>query len=146
MSLSWKDDASENGAALKKDDCKNSGAYSMSWENETPKERHRNDIFSDDICIKQELVLNDISKSETTINQPNVQEKKEPPKAEEPTKEEPKPKNRDGLKVLIWIACFLPYILSYASYGNIGAIPSMILVGGGLVIAKSLCKKLDKRN
>lgn len=53
------------------------------------------------------------------------------------------------MKILIWFLCLLVYglIVTLFSLGGImlGAIPTMILLGGTIGLAKLLCKKWEER-
>lgn len=53
------------------------------------------------------------------------------------------------MKILIWFLCILVYaiitVLLNMSGIILGGIPTVILVGGAMWLAKTLCKKWDER-
>lgn len=48
------------------------------------------------------------------------------------------------MKVLIWFLCLLPVLIIQTEM-RLGAIPTVLLTGGALWLATTLCKAWDKR-
>ena len=53
------------------------------------------------------------------------------------------------MKILIWFLCILVYAVITVLFMNsgiiLGAIPTVILLGGAMWLAKALCKKWDEQ-